>query len=128
VTPQSPLVLMIVFSAVTAAIFARPGLWGFGGALVYGLGQLSAALFGESASDARVVRKAWLQFVTSLFFGAIAAEGFGPTIADLTHNAVRPQAVWLVVGLSANGMWPVIERLLGARLGAIVKAFLGERP
>ena len=41
----------------------------------------------------------WLRLVTCVFFGAIAAEGFGPTITDWTQTRIRPEAVWLIVGL-----------------------------
>lgn len=115
-------------TALIDAIMTRPAIWGLAGSFVYASTQLGTALFSEAGNERRVILRAWLQFVTAVFFGAVAAEGFGPTISDLTHSAVRPQAAWLVVGLSANAMWPVLERLLGARLGAIVRALLGERP
>lgn len=109
-----------------AAIAVRPGVWGLAGSLVYGLGVFRVTVYSEEGREPRVRARAWLQLVTCLLFGAVAAEGFGPTLAGWARGRVHPEAVWLVVGLSANSMWPVLERLLGGRLRKIIDAFLGS--
>lgn len=111
----------------SAAVMDQPYLWGFSGALVYGSGQLCAAIFSEASQDLSVKRRAWAQFLIAVFFGTAAAEAFGPDLATIAHNHVRPQAVWLSVGLSANGIWPVVERVIGQRIGAIISALFGAR-
>lgn len=117
---------VLLVSTLLAAVAARPGVWGLAGSLVYGLTQFRVTIYSEEGSDPRVRARAWLQLVTCLLFGGIAAEGFGPTLAGWAHGRVHPEAVWLVVGLSTNSMWPVAERLLGGRLRKIIDAFFGS--
>lgn len=119
--------LVIVLSALAAALMSRPGVWGLAGATVYAGGQLLTFLSGEAAEDARAVRMAWWRFGMAVFFGFVAAEGFGPTIATFAHDRVQPQAVWLVVGLAVNGAWPAFEKALGQRAGRILDAIFGGR-
>lgn len=119
------LLIVLLLSAVLAFLSSRPGLWGVGGALVYGLGVFRVTVYSEEGLDPRVRARAWLQLGTCILFGGLAAEGFGPTLAGWAHGRVHPEAVWLVVGLSANSMWPVLERLLGGRLRRIIDAILG---
>jgi hypothetical protein len=116
---------VLVLSALLAFASSRPGLWGFGGALVYGLGQFRVTIYAEDGKNPRTMARAFLQLGTSLLFGVVAAEGFGPTLAGWAAGRVHPEAVWTVVGLSSNSMWPVVERLLGGRLRAIIDALLG---
>ena len=116
-----------MLTAFLAFLMARPGLWGLAGSLVYAGGQLVAFLSGEGADNARAARMAWWRFWIAIFFGFIAAEGFGPSIAAVTHDRVQPQAVWLVVGLAVNGAWPAFEKALGQRAGRILDAIFGGR-
>jgi len=113
-------------TATLASLATMPGAWGFAGAFCYAAGQLSSVLFVDtemaSKPSPNAVAKAWVQFFVSLLFGALAAEGFGPTLADMTRGTARPEATWLVIGLSANAAWPVIERTV---IGNIIKRLGG---
>lgn len=101
----------VVAGVAGGAMAGHPALWGLAGALVYAAQQLGVTLLGETAAQRRVVVRAWLQFVTCIFFGAVAAAAFGPLIAERLGLHVHPEAVFLVVGLFANAAWPAIERL-----------------
>lgn len=116
---------MFAVSAVLAWLLARPGLLGFSGALIYASPNLSAVLFSETASERAARRKAWLQFFTSIFFGLVAAEAFGPLIAERLGVHDHPEAIFFVIGLSVNGAWPAVERLL---LRTAASRLLGAPP
>lgn len=105
------------------ASYLYPAAWGFCGALVYAAGRLISVLLGEDEAAPRSARRAWAVFATAVLFGPIAAQGFGPTLSDWVGKFARPEAVWLVIGLSVNAIWPVIERLLLFS----AKAWLGEK-
>ena len=111
----------------SAAVMDQPYLWGFSGALVYVSGQLCAVIFSEAGQDPAIKRRAWAQFMIAIFFGTVAAEAFGPDLAALADGHVRNQAVWLTIGLSANGIWPIAEKAIGQRVGAVISALFGAR-
>lgn len=121
------IITMLLVSAALALVMSRPGLWGLAGATIYAGSQMVTLLSGEGARDRRSVALAWWKFWIAVFFGFVAAEGFGPTIVQWTSGRVQPQAVWLLVGLSVNGAWPVVERAVGKRLRKLVDAIFGER-
>lgn len=93
---------MLVVSALLAFVSTRPAIWGLAGAAVYGLTQYRVTVYSEEGKDPRVRARARLQLGTSLLFGVVAAEGFGPTIAGWAAGRVHQEAVWTVLGLSSN--------------------------
>jgi hypothetical protein len=92
-------------------IFALPFVWGFFGSLVYAAGRLSSVVFGEARDHARAVRKAAAYFIIAIVFGPFAAQAFGPTLVDWVGNKARPQAIYFIVGLSINAVWPTIQEM-----------------
>lgn len=93
---------------------------------MYAFGQLAVVLRGEAGANGRFLRLAWAQFIVALFFGSVAAEAFGPSIVDWRAVPVRQQAIWLVVGLVANGVWPAVQRAVADGLRNRIRAWLGH--
>ena len=93
--------------------------WGGAGALLFAGPALGAKLFADpgddSASDRRRRRLALFNFMLAVLTGAISAQVFAAPVADWLARlvAVHPPAAAVIVGISANALWPKIVRRLG---------------
>lgn len=126
-TPQWFLAVLAV--SFVALIVSRPAVWGFSGGLIYAAGLIGRGMANETWGAPGVKVRTWLEAVTAIIFGAVAAEAFGPWASAALHGPQGSgQAIWFVLGLSTPRMYPVVEKLIGARLKSIVEAILGRSP
>lgn len=123
------IISMVALGVLAAWAFSRPGVWGVTGGFLYAAGVVGRGMANESWRDPATRRSTWIEAFAALGMGAFAAEAFGPVLASALHGPTgSPQAVWGVLGLSSPKMYPVAERLIGARLRSIVEAVLGRTP
>ena len=93
--------------------------WGAAGALMLAGGalglKLCADLMADTAGDKRRIRLALLNAALSIMTGAVIAQAFAGVAQDWANYLVHLSrtAAALIVGCSANFLWPKIVRRLG---------------
>lgn len=105
--------------------------WGAAGAVMFAGGALGLKLFADpstdSESDRRRFRLALFNAALAILTGAITAQAFAGVAQDWASHLVKlPRiASALIVGCSANFLWPKIVRRLG---GVVDQAKLPSLP
>ena len=93
--------------------------WGALGAVIFAGPVLAMKIYADSAGDAGADHRrralAALTFVIAVITGAATAQAFASVAQDLAAHLVKlPRtAAALIVGVSANFLWPKIVRRLG---------------
>lgn len=99
-------------------------LWGLGGAAVYAAQRLITAVLGENEIPTRLKARAWAQFFVALLFGPIAAAALTGEVMHRLGAKTSGPAVALVIGLSANALWPLVVDELGKGFKRLVAGWL----
>ena len=104
--------------------------WGLGGAFVYASSRLITALFADAELTPRMRTKAWAQFAVAIVFGPLAAGAVTGEAVRLSGGKLGEAAVALVIGLSANALWPLLVDEAGKGLKRLIGGWFlatGER-
>lgn len=99
-------------------------LWGLGGAAMYAASRLITAIFGENEISPRMKARAWAQFVVALAFGPIAAAALTGEVLHRMGVKTSGPAVALVIGLSANALWPLVVDEMGKGFKRLLAGWL----
>ncbi len=78
----------------------------------------------------RLRNRALAQFVVAVIFGPLAAGAVTGEVVQLSDGRLGEPAVALVIGLSANALWPLLVDEMGKGLKRFIGGWLvgiGER-
>lgn len=90
-------------------------LWGLAGAFIYAGARLIAQLLGAEAPDRRRLIRASAQFGLALFAGGAGAAALASSVAKLFGGKATIEAVAMLLGLTANTIWPILVDGVGRR-------------